>query len=212
MLILTGSLISGCQGQSRPEAGNAPGISPIRNTKNIMDARNIPFVSHPDHRNFSICYGHTCNIIETLQLSEHEWGRIRELFEPAASTAERERLQIAAAIAEMENLVGSKTGTDNDQAQNFAGLGQEGQLDCVDESTNTSVYLTMMQADNLFLWHRVEGKVSRGVATLQVPHFTAVIRDMQDGVTYAVDSWYLPNGNTPFIVPLSLWKRGWQPE
>ena len=212
LLILTGSFLTGCQAQNRPETESAPGINPIRNTKNIMDARNIPFVNHPDYRNFSICYGHTCNTIETLQLSEQEWGNIRALFEPASSTAEKERIQIAAAIGAMENLVGSKTGTSYDQAENFPGLGQGGQMDCVDESTNTSVYLTMMQTDNLFRWHRVQRNESRGISTLQVPHFTAVIRDMQDGVPYAVDSWFLPNGASPFIVPLSQWKDGWRPE
>ena len=177
-----------------------------------MDARNNPFIHKPEYRNFSICYGHTCNTIETLQLSEQEWGKIRSFFEPAAITADKERMQITAAIAEMEAMVGIKTGTQNDLPENFSGLGLYGQLDCIDESTNTSVYLTMMQADNLLRWHRVEKRASRGIASFQVPHFTAVIRDTQDDVTYAVDSWYLANGEPPFIVPLAQWRRGWRPE
>jgi len=84
-------------------------------------------------------------------------------------------------------------------------------MDCVDESTNTMVYLTMLQNSNLLHWHTVEHRVSRGIMSFQLPHFTAVIRDGESGIKYAVDSWFLDNGQPPFIVPIDEWQAGWKP-
>jgi len=145
-----------------------------------------------------------------LGLGHEEWGRIRELFGTAIATPAEEREHVRAAVAMLEMITGDRIGTAADRGENFNGLGLPGQMDCVDESTNTTVYLTMFQADHLLKWHTVESRTSRGLSTLQVPHFTAVIRDRSDNMRYAVASRLLDNGHPPFIVSFSVWEKGWR--
>lgn len=124
-----------------------------------------------------------------------------------------ERVNIAAAVALLENLVGRMTGTDVDLGKDD-GMGRPGQLDCIDESVNTTVYLTMLQNDGLLRFHSVGGQATRGPFTgllTQWPHSTSVMRDTESGTEYAVDSWFLANGEPPYIVPMSEWWRGWRP-
>ncbi|MGD8742597.1 MAG: hypothetical protein PVH46_04175 [Granulosicoccaceae bacterium] len=111
----------------------------------------------------------------------------------------------------MEQIIGEKTGTDIDRAGTFEHLGEEGQLDCIDESTNTTFYLMMLVNDGLIRWHSVEDRSSRGFFLRGWPHTTAVIRDRHSDTQYAVDSWFLDNGKPPYIIPLEKWEDGWEP-
>lgn len=211
LFYICGAGLYACNSNPVSEIADVPAIQVIRNNKHIMDARTTPFIRYPDYRKFSICHGNTCQYIISLSLTPVEWRQVSELFSEVNS-AEEEREQIRQAIGLLEVIIGEKTGTGMDRGENAASGTPEGQMDCVDESTNTTVYLSLMQRENLLQWHRVQYRVSRGVASLQWPHFTAVIRDIKSGLPYAVDSWFLDNGNPPFIVPLDKWKRGWRPE
>ena len=192
-------------------ADEPPEITPVRNVREMLDTRNN-YVTRPTFANFSVCYGNTCRFIAGLGFSQEEWNRIRAMFGAAAAAPAAEREHIRTAVAELEKITGARIGTSADRGENLNGLGLDGQMDCVDESTNTTAYLTMMQLDNLLRWHTVEPRTSRGVGSLQAPHFTAVIRDKSDDMRYAVDSWFLDNGEPPFIVPLPLWEKGWRPQ
>ena len=162
-------------------------------------------------RRFSFCYGYSCaNVIE-VGLSPEEWREVGSLFVPAAENGEAERLRIARAVAMIERLVGSKTGTENDVGGTFRGAGRLGQLDCVDESRNTATYLDLMAEAGFLKWHtRVESR-TRGFFIFGWPHTTAVIRNNATGEQFAVDSWFHGNGESPEVVPIHLWKSGWRP-
>ncbi len=134
---------------------------------------------------------------------------MRALFEPPPAGAAGERERIRLAVALLERLVGRHTGTDADLGENFAGLGRPGQMDCIDESTNTTVYLRMLEKEGLLRWHTLVYRSTRFTG-LQ-PHSTAVIEERGSGRRYAVDSWFLDNGEPPFIVPLAQWRSGWRP-
>ena len=172
-----------------------------------------PFVAYPSVRHFSICYGGTCSQRATLGLSRAEWSRVRSTFTPAPATPAAEREAIRRAIALLQRIVGPKTGTAHNLGEN-RGHGLAGQMDCVDQSIDTSVYLTLLQKDGLLHWHRLAGRSTRGpfTAVMQWPHSTAVIVDTADHIQYAVDAWFLDNGNPPFIVPLREWANGWRPD
>jgi hypothetical protein len=210
--VLAGYCLPGCSTGPAVDNYHSPAITPIRNARNIMDMRDTLFIMHPEPSGFSICFGHTCRYFATLSLSDDEWGEVRRLFDPQADTPEKEREAIREAVALLESIVGMKTGTAADKGENIAGLGQDGQMDCVDESTNTSVYLTMLQGEKLLKWHVVDHRTSRGISSFQVPHFTAVIKDIGNNQQYAVDSWFLDNGEPPFVLPLPTWKNGWRPD
>ena len=103
--------------------------------------------------------------------------------------------------------MGQLTGTWRDLAKNVKGAGQPGQLDCISESMNTTTYLQQLSDAGLLRWHGVEERRVRHPLIFNV-HWTAVIRDDTTGIRYAVDSWFLDNGEPPFIQPLDQWLSG----
>ncbi len=206
-----GFIVTGCA-SNVTTSSKAPPISPIRNAKDISDAKKSLFIEYPTPERFSICYGHTCRYTVDVSLSDEEWILVKDLFSNSDSNSVKEREQIQNAIALLESLVGEKTNTSDDMGGNFAGLGLQGQMDCIDESTNTTVYLTMLQEEGLLKWHQVNRRKNRGIFSLQVPHFTAVINETDGNRDYAVDSWFLDNGHPPFIIPLNKWEQGWEPQ
>jgi hypothetical protein len=162
----------------------------------------------PDH--FSVCYNNTCTTVQDLSLTQQQWQRVRELFVKHNNSPADERAIIKQAIALLEKMVGKLTGTSNDKGEN-AGGGADGQMDCIDESTNSTIYLLMLEQDGLLKYHHVEDRVTRGHFIFGWPHTTAVISEKRSGKRYAVDSWFLANGKPPFIVPLDKWQDGWRP-
>lgn len=161
---------------------------------------------------FSICHGHTCARVDQLAMMPAEWARIRSLFLPVAGDARQERLQIQQAISSLEKRIGTRIGTDADRGGNWKGFGHPGQMDCIDESTNTTTYLRMLADDGLLQWHRVVNRSTRGWLLFGWPHTTAVIEEIATGERFAVDSWFGDNGTPPSIVPLAEWKSGWRPD
>jgi len=164
----------------------------------------------PSPDRFTICYHGSCDEIAEVNLSTDQWLSIRSIFSDN-NNARQERENIGRAVARMETIVGKITGTHVDKAGVFAHLGEEGQLDCIDESTNTSFYIIMMINDGLIRWHTIEDRETRGYFLFGWPHTTAVIRDTQSAQKYAVDSWFLDNGYPPYILPLEQWENGWKP-
>lgn len=155
---------------------------------------------------FFSCTDYHCDEGETVTLGDRQWRQVVSLFSPTASPAE-ERQQIRRAIALLETEVGEITGTWRDLAKNAAGAGQPGQLDCISESKNTTTYLKLLSNHGLIRLHAVEDRELRHPWILDV-HWSAVIRDRSTGMRYAVDSWFLDNGQLPFIQPLDEWLAG----
>lgn len=133
------------------------------------------------------------------------------LYAPLQSPeAERERIKTA--IGLFEQKVGAKTGTSVDIHGTFFKTGKY-QLDCVDESTNTTVYLSLLQQKGLIRFHRVEGPSVRLplIHAGRWPHQTAVITELNTSEFFAVDSWFHDNGAPAEIISLKEWKEGWKP-
>ncbi len=160
---------------------------------------------------FSVCQGYSCRDITTHSLDTAQLQTLATLFDKPPPDAAAERVRLASAIAAMEHWVGARTGTDRDLGGTFPGLGQPGQMDCIDESTNTTTYLTLFAARGWLRFHRVSARMARGFQPLAWPHTTAVINETSTGQRYAVDSWFLDNGQPPFILPLEIWQDGWKP-
>lgn len=88
------------------------------------------------------------------------------------------------------------------------------QHDCVDESLNTTIYLTLLERKGLLKFHSV------GTPTVRLPlihagrwpHQTATMIDTQSQIPYAVDSWFHDNGFPAEIIALEKWKKGWKPD
>ena len=194
-------------------------IQPIRQLDSVQSITrdlNQPFIGFPQPDNYSICHGHTCSKFAFISLSEKQWFSAKALFQPVAGNAEQEREQIRQAVALLEELTGEQAGTDKDRAENniIQGLVLNGQMDCIDESTNTTVYLRMLDNDNLLHFHSQAHRITRGIFSgdFGVPHTTATIVENASNTRFVVDSWFGNNGELPDIVPLELWKSGWKPE
>ena len=76
----------------------------------------------------------------------------------------------------------------------------------MDEATNTTSYLLVLQSNKLLKYHTVAIPFSKGdllKGTLQGdpikywPHWTAVIQETKTGQKYAVNSWIYENGENP---------------
>lgn len=169
-------------------------------------------ITDPTPGNFSVCYDHHCASLDNLSLAPPEWKSVSRLFARQSANPAIERKQIAQAIARLEKIAGRHNGAANDKGGDLKGLGQPGQMDCIDESINTTTYLRMLKNKGLMRWHTVEDRATRGWFIQGWPHTTAVMRDKRSGQLYAVDSWFLDNGKLPFIVPLEKWKDGWDPD
>lgn len=203
-------LLAGCQAvkTSAPQAPEP--VRPVYSADGVQDVNRSGFVAFPDPDNFTICHGRSCAHFAHISLTDVEWLSIENLF-ANVQNAGSEREAIARSIGHLEILAGNYAGTSGDLPQNRQGDPLSGQMDCVDEATNTTVYLSMMQRRGLLRWHHVEARQSRGLSTLQVLHWTAVIRDSVTGERHAVDSWFMANGEPAFVVPLESWHAGWQP-
>ncbi len=177
-----------------------------------QDTSGAEILSTPAPQHFSVCYGHGCRDIAQIGLSPAEWQGVKERLTPPAVNPAMERQRISAAVALLESFVGAYTGTGRDIGGTFPGTGRPGQMDCIDEATNTTTYLNMMAAENLLRWHTVEEHAIRGFFVFGWPHASAVIQDVQSGERYAVDSWFHRNGVAPEIIPLKSWRSGWRPE
>jgi len=121
----------------------------------------------------------------------------------ACSSPESEREAVRSAVAKFEGIAGEQLPTHLDGRKN-RGRGS-GQMDCTDESTNTTVALRLFEQRDLLRWHRVMNKAFRGVMELDT-HWTAQIQDVASDIIYVVDGWYLASGQPPFVQPTREWK------
>lgn len=169
-------------------------------------------LQQPTRDTFQSCRGYGCRFKDEVTLSKKEWASIDKIFKPKSKTPAQERKKIAKAIAAFETTVGNYTGTHEDIAGTFEKTGFY-QQDCVDESTNTSIYLRVLEARGHIKHHKIEPPMVRlPIDTGRWPHQAAVIKEIKTGEAYAVDSWFYENGAPPEIIPLAEWKQGWKPE
>lgn len=145
-------------------------------------------------------------------MTKQEWKKVTAPLVTPLLSAQQERHAIAATVALMEEITGEKTGTSRDLGRNLRGFGKTGQMDCIDESTNTTTYLSMLEQAGYLKWHKLAEPSTRFGIFVGMPHTTAVIEDINSKIRYAVDSWFFDNGKAPAIVELSAWRKGWNPD
>ena len=168
-------------------------------------------IENPQPSGFKLCYMHDCTCSAQVSLSPAQWDRVRRIFEPPSTDAAMERARVIQAIALLEQMVGKMTGTDRDIGGSFRGSFLPGQMDCIDEAINTSTYLTMMEAQGLLKYHDFFEPAHRGYIINGWPHFATVMVEKATDTKYVIDSWFLDNGEDPYILPIKKWKSGWRP-
>ena len=163
----------------------------------------------PSHANatneFVVCYDFGCKSTKNIKFDLQQWALIETIFTKPALSAWHEKQKIRQAIALMEEFSGVLVGTDQDKAGNYPGYDVPNQQDCIDEATNTMQYLSALQQRGWLVWHKLVGK-QRRIVWLYT-HWTAVIKQVDTQILYAVDSWYRDNGEPPYIQTLTEWQR-----
>lgn len=198
-LVLIGSLLSGCL---KPVSQIPPSV--------WLERFQLDENQHPGKLHYCQTVG--CLQRSRLQLTPPQWQQITGLFQPPATTAAAERQQIAQAIGTMEQLIGPLANTANDEGRNVLFPDKPGhQLDCVAETSNSTQTLLLLHHQQLLRWHRPVHPAHRGPLQLSAPHFSAVIQDKSTEALWAVDSWFLANGEPPVVVPLARWRKGYSP-
>ena len=152
------------------------------------------------------CRGYGCRIIDTVTISKADWKYITAPLRTKPKTAAIERERLRWVIGRVESKIGAMTGSGADWPGTYLNLGDD-QQDCADESTNTTLYLLMLQNHKLLRHH----KVGRPAGRLP-PHLTAVLIEKETGTPYALDSWFHYKGVRAEIAPLEEWKYGWDPQ
>lgn len=154
-----------------------------------------------------ICHGYSCEYRSGLDLTAADGTKFRSIMAAGASSPEAERAAISKAVQYFEERSFQATGVRDKPKAEFGAARIRGQMDCVDESTNTHTLLTYLAERGLLKHHRVGRNTSRGVLLDgRYPHWTAVVIDGA-GVSWVVDSWYAPMGGAPDVFLLSEWKK-----
>jgi hypothetical protein len=161
---------------------------------------------------YYVCHGYGCQEHSLIGLGKAEWQTVHSLFRRPAPNAIAERQRVASAIALFEQASGRKTGTESDSPKTPFSFFDKSQLDCVDESINTSTYLNMLQRFGMLRWHRPAVPVRRGNPLTFDIHFSGSLVELQSGERYVVDSWFFANGKKPAIIPVKIWQTGWHPD
>lgn len=166
----------------------------------------------PTKEEFKVCHGYSCSYKAPVQLSEKEWKKIIRPFRYKAKTSEQERKRIAQYIANMEKVAGHKSGTDEDLAAARGRRESLFQMDCIDETINTSLYLKFLKRENVLKYHDFNLPVHRGyLIDGRWPHNSATIREIKTDQVFVIDSFYRDNGQKPYIMPVQKWIDGWKP-
>ena len=173
-------------------------------------------VAPPERNSVEVCHAYTCQMKTTFYFRPKDMKDIETVMRKTkrADTPFEERRAIAYANALIEKKVGDKLGIKDRAGMEFTASGDPTQEDCVDEATNTTSYLLILQSHGLLKHHTVGTPFSKGdllKATLQGdpvkywPHWTAVIQEKKTGQRYAVDSWIYAQGENPAVVEVEKW-------
>jgi len=158
----------------------------------------------------SLCYNYGCYAKAQVNFSEAQLAGLQQQL-AAAGDAVSERSAISAVIGRMYAIAGEQTPVWRDKGGNFADRGEDGQMDCIDHSSNTYTFLSLLELHGWLRFHEVMEPVRR-VRFLFAVHWSARVRDKATQRAYAVDSWYVDNGRPAIVIPLEDWRSGRIPD
>lgn len=195
VLALAASLLAGCV---------SSGTSPLA-WYATQDART------PDGLTLGICHAFGCQRQTTVRLTEQDVAALAGIMASGAESPAAERAALAEAVMWMEERVGHEVGSHNDiGGLDMQNAGRPGQMDCLDETTNTTTTMLLL-AENGLLQHHTPGyPVARGFfLDGRYPHATAVLQETATGNDWAIDPWPYANAENVDVMPLEDWYNSW---
>lgn len=162
-----------------------------------------------------VCYNWSCARTKELVYSQEDLSAAtREMMQCSGNTLHERLQRIRIGVWQMENLARKYLPVlANDQAVNDQDRDFEGRTDCVDNASNTTTFLQILDDLSAIAGWTVSDPQVRDGFSLSLVHWTAVVVDDRSGDRWAVDSWFRPHGHLPFLIPLSDWltgKKGWK--
>ncbi len=154
-----------------------------------------------------VCHGFGCYWRTAFTYSRRDLRHLRRILRKGRRSPAAERKAIARAVSWSEKRVAKTVGSANDVGGlDLHNAGVRGQMDCIDEATNTTSLLRIAERRGYLKYHRVTSPVARGFfLDGRYPHATAVVAEKKSGKTFAIDSWPHPNGALPDVMPLEAW-------
>ncbi|MDT7041615.1 hypothetical protein [Candidatus Nitronereus thalassa] len=171
----------------------------------------------PTLSDFTVCQGYGCRIQKHIRLEPFVWDEVAKIFHPEPTSAGEERRRLGQAVAFLEMKIGAAIGASTDRAAAETFNTGPDQLDCIDETVNTTTYLRLLSQHGLMRWHVIGTPNQRGwllanlFGSTDFITNTAVIMEIESKTEFAIDSYFYPNGRPPKIMPLTEWRKNWRP-
>lgn len=155
-----------------------------------------------------VCHGFNCYFQSRYAVTPADHDQFARIMAYAPESPEAERAAIANAIMFFEDRATDTVGIADEAKSGFRQSGKKGQMDCIDESTNSRSLMLFLERNGWLKHHAVLPNVSRGAfLDARYPHSTAVVREHGSGRKWAIDSWYEPAGGAPDVRPLEEWRQ-----
>lgn len=163
----------------------------------------------PSGNRIIACHGYGCSRRAALSVDDSLLKRSGALLRAGRSSPHAERKALSEIIGAYRAYLAASFGGPPDAPRSPPGMsGRNGQMDCVDETANTTSLLLVLQEQGLLSHHRVERPQSRGLfIDGRYPHVTAIIAERQTGQEWAVDPWDKLPGQHSDILPLDQWRQ-----
>ncbi len=162
--------------------------------------------SPPDR--IAICHGFDCHFRSRYVVSASDRARFARILSAGMASPAAERAAISRAIMFFEQRATAAIGVADRAKSTPRQARRKGQMDCIDESTNSRALLLFLRHNGWLRHHDVLPTTSRGAfLDGRYPHATAVVKERASGRKWAIDSWYEPAGGPPDIMPLEEWRK-----
>ena len=205
--IFLGLVITNClaQGMLASTERKRLHVRYINNPETIFNLHSLP-----------ICSSYGCAEISHVSIDVLHWQKILSYFNASIDSPETERGFLAEVIGYIETIVGEQTNTQYDIGGTFniylnLNKAKSKQMDCIDESANTLLYLRLLDQNKKINFHKVAGLRSRGGIFAGYPHTAVLLLDKLTEEKFIIDSWFHDNGQPAEVVPYREWKKGWKP-
>jgi len=154
------------------------------------------------------CHGYGCSRRAAIMVDGSLLRRAGSLLSAGRRSPEAERRAIGEIVKVYTAYLARQVGGGPDLPGSPPQMsGTHGQMDCIDETANTTSLLLVLEGRGLLAHHRVERPQSRGLfIDGRYPHTTAVIVEKGTRREWAVDPWEKPVGQRPDILPLAVWR------
>jgi hypothetical protein len=157
-----------------------------------------------------VCFNYACARVVLVHYGDAELAPVARLLADAANPA-AERSALSEAVGRLYAIAAGRTPIFRDRGENFEDdEANDGRMDCIDHSTNTSSFLHLLEGRGLLRHHRVAPRARRDAWMVQ-EHWAGRIAERASGAEYAVDTWFLPPGRPALVQELAEWMRGRRP-